>query len=154
MSIKKKTHHPFFDTDDSENDVLLKKQLTAIKSIRKKRLNRHEAEYRQKLKELELSRQTLETHDGEVHDAKQSLTHGKELLRNQYLNTSSTLSQLREWSDKEDTLKKNVALVSRVREETLERVEADKKVVDEAKKNYQKTLLSIEKINAFLEKVE
>ncbi|MFT6387459.1 MAG: hypothetical protein ACJAUP_000830 [Cellvibrionaceae bacterium] len=154
MSRTRKKHYPVADIDEPDENVLLKKQLTAVKAIRKRRLNRHEAEYRQKLKELELSREALEAHDGELHEAKEALTDGKELLRSQYLNTVSTLGHLREWSDKEDALKKNVALASRVRQKTLERIDADKEAVEEAKKNYQKTLLSIEKIDIILEEVE
>lgn len=154
MLAARKKRYRVFDMDDPEKDVLLIKQLTALKGIRKKRLNRHEVEYKKKLKELELSRQVLDAHDVELSYAKQALIDGKEFLQNKHLNTLTTMSGLRQWSDKEDALKKNIALVARVRDEKLEIVEACEKMVVEAKKNYQKTLLGIEKIDVFLEEVK
>lgn len=152
--INKKKHRPVFTEEEPDLDPALEKQLMSIKSIRENRLKRSEKEYKQKLRQLESSRQTLSQRDRELEDARQKLVSGKQALLNKYLNSAVNLSELRNWSDKEEALKTDVTKASTVRDDSLEKVNTDKAIADSAKKEYQKILISIEKIDIFMEEVK
>lgn len=154
--MDKNKRRPVFEPEPPPDEDLIKleKNITSIRDIRKNRLNRIEAEYSKKKQELELSRQMLEKRDQEVNSARQAFVDGKESLRNHYLNRASSLNSLREWSEKEESLKKDVGSAVLAKEESADIVEENKKKVDEAKKEYQKVLLSIEKLDVFLEEIQ
>ena len=150
----KKRFHSVVDTEASDSDAALKKHLLSIKGIRNSRLNRHEKEYQTKLTQLNASREVLSYHEKALENAKENLMEGTESLMNQYLNTSTTMNHLQEWAGKEESLKKVVSVASNDRYDSAKKVEEDKDLVLAAKKQYQKTLLSIEKIDIFMEDVE
>lgn len=142
-----------FDMDDYDENEPLRKQLLSVQEIRKKRLNRHETEYKKKQKKLEDSRLELKNDEKELELSEKKCTDGKALLRSQYLNALSTMGDLKHWGDQEEALKKSVSLAGKKKETSKIKVEDNKKITLDAKKKYQETLLSIEKIDFFLEEL-
>lgn len=141
-----KKFHPEVEAPTPDNNEM-EKNLISLRAIRKSRLDRKEAEYRQSVAGLNCAKADLQKAISSAEEIKIKVKQEKKTLQKKQLNSIFTPITLQHWFAKESQLDDEIFDAIQIMRNASKQVTNMEQIVKNTKKIYNEGLLSIEKLD-------